>query len=204
MKPKGAFEKLKQQDRVIRRNIIMDSAERVFATNPFHKVSMRDIAREAGIATSSIYTYFPNQETLFVEAAIRDTDILISKLREYLESSREVQVEEFINIFIDYFITHDAYFRMVSLFMLYGSISPDLVEKVNVITRSLLDVFDTLFRKKGCTGDVRMLSHVFFAALGGILISYRKYPGRSEEEIIRHMKRLGTIAKEMIEAYIRR
>jgi len=36
-------------ERLVRRVTIVEAAERVFAEKPFSKVSMRDIAREAGI-----------------------------------------------------------------------------------------------------------------------------------------------------------
>lgn len=61
MKAKGTLTDLKMQDKELRKNIIMDAAERVFANKPYDKVNIREIAKEAGMATSSIYTYFPNQ-----------------------------------------------------------------------------------------------------------------------------------------------
>lgn len=123
---------------------------------------------------------------------------MIEELEAIITSAEENSIEQFTNVFIEYFVQHDAYFRMVSLFMLNGNLSSDSIEKANISSRRFLNVFDKLFIKMHYSGEVRMLSHTFFAALGGILISYRKYPGRTEEEIIRHMKHIGKNVEKMI------
>ena len=70
MTKKNTLSKLKQQEREIREDLIIDAARTVFGTKTYDKVSMQEIANAAGIAKSSIYTYFKNQEALFVEAAL--------------------------------------------------------------------------------------------------------------------------------------
>jgi AcrR family transcriptional regulator len=198
MKEKNTLNKLRIKEREARRNLIMDAAERVFAIKPLDKVNMSEIAEEAGIATSSIYTYFPNQETLFIETALRDANALIEGLKSIIEKNGELQIEEIIDAFIDYFTGHDAYFRMMAHFMLYGNFNLESVQKINSIMRQMFDLFDTVFINTSFRGNTRMLSHYFFAALNGILISFRKYPGRSEAEVISHMKRLGKILADLL------
>jgi AcrR family transcriptional regulator len=199
---KDTLSRLKQQERELRKNLILDAAERVFSTKPFNAVSMQEIADEAGLAKSSIYTYFSTQETLFVEAAMRDADILFRDLERILSGEKTPDLGKVIDTFIDFFATHDSFFRMSAQFMLYGTISPESMDKLNPITRRVLDIFDRTFMSFDYPGEVRILSHTLFAALSGILISYRKYPGHSDEEIIRHMKRIGATIREMIESLI--
>lgn len=52
------------------RQSILSAAARVFLRQGFQKATMREIAREAGFTASSLYTYFPSKEALFV--ALRD------------------------------------------------------------------------------------------------------------------------------------
>jgi hypothetical protein len=40
---------------------------------------------------------------------------------------------------------------------------------------------------------LRKLSHAFFAAMNGVLISFRNYPGRNRDEVTAHMIELGRI-----------
>lgn len=193
MKGKGILKEIKNREHETRKNLIIDAAERVFAVKPFDKVSMSEIAREVGMATSSLYTYFPNQEALFIEAALRDANSLIDEMAASVSKQKKPRIETVVNAFIDYFSRNDSYFRMMAHFMLYGTLRQDSIEKINSITRRMMDLFDTIFTRAGISSEPRLISHSFFAALNGLLISFRKYPGRTDKEIIAHMKRIGAI-----------
>jgi AcrR family transcriptional regulator len=67
MPEKTTFNNLRLKERQIRMDLIIDAAQQVFAVRPYDKVSMKEIAEEAGISAASIYTYFTNQEALFTE-----------------------------------------------------------------------------------------------------------------------------------------
>ena len=49
-----------------RRNQILDAATKVFAEKGFHPTTIKDIAREAGIADGTIYNYFENKTALIL------------------------------------------------------------------------------------------------------------------------------------------
>src|SRR5690349_18562474 len=49
-----------------RRNQILDAATKVFAAKGFHLTTIKDIAREAGIADGTIYNYFDNKTALML------------------------------------------------------------------------------------------------------------------------------------------
>lgn len=191
-KSSDTFTRLKEREREVRRNLIIDAAEKVLATTPYAEVNMRRIAQEAGISPASIYTYFPDQETLFVESYIRGTKEILDII-ERIAGEGENRLEKIVEAYIDHYYSRHFYFRMMAHFMLYAKLQPDSLEKLNTQCRILLDHFDAAFRELNIEDDVRYFSHTFFAALNGILISFIKYPDRSEEEIGRHMKRLGTI-----------
>lgn len=187
------FSKLKVREREARKSLIVDAAERSFSAKPFNKVSMRDIAREAGISPASIYRYFPDQQTLFVEAFLRGSRRVIDSFRTAVEENHGVSMERIAGEFLDFLIENDPYFRMMTHFMLDGSLSPALVERLNEESRLLIDQFDCLFEKMDAAGDRRLLSHAFFSAMNGILITFRDYPGRSKEEVVEHMKLVGRV-----------
>ncbi len=204
MKNSSTLSILKTKERQDRKNLIIDAAERVFSTSPFTRVNMREIAKEAGIAPSSIYTYFPNQESLFVEATVRDSSNLIEEMRVMLEGndSSEPILDRVIDAFIDYISKHDSYFRMMVIFMTVGSLNDDSQEKLYEVVRRGFDLFETVFREMGYTGDTRILAHYCFAMLNGILVTFRKLEGRSDEAIIGHMKRVGKVFRGLLESSI--
>lgn len=188
-----SFTSLKKQEKQARRDIIISAAERVFSSKPFVEVTIRDIAKEAGISHASIYRYFPDQQTLFVEAFLRGADNIIQFLEELINADKKVNIEKVTDKFIGYLIENDRYFRMMTHFMLDGSLSPELVDRLNTAERLLLNQMDKLFIRIKAKGNIRMLSHTYFAAMNGVLITFRNYPGRSKDEVADHMKKLGKI-----------
>ncbi|HET6461086.1 MAG TPA: TetR/AcrR family transcriptional regulator [Syntrophales bacterium] len=200
MLKKTTFNDLRVREREMRKNLIIDAAQQVFAVRTYDKVSMKEIAKEAGISVASIYTYFDNQEALFVEAFFRDTKTLVATLKKEITKNQKIRLQKVINTFIDYFANHDAYCRMMANFMLNGRIGPESLDRLNSVIREILDSFDIIFKKLGYQNNIRLLSHMFFAFLNGLLISFRKYPGRSEKEILVHMKRLGKIFADNCQA----
>jgi AcrR family transcriptional regulator len=199
MSEKTTLSNLRLKERQIRKDLIIDAAQQVFAVKPYDKVSMKEIAGEAGISVASIYTYFANQEALFTEAFLRDTKTLVETLNKEISKNLNVDLQKVINAFIDYFTEHDAYCRMMGNFMLNGQIGSESLEKFNSVLREILDSFDILFKKMGYQDYIRLHSHIFFAFLNGLLISFRKYPGRDELEVATHMKLLGKIAAEQFQ-----
>ena len=186
---KQSFTDLREQEKKNRQDLILDAAERAFSARPFTLVSMREIAREAGISHTAIYRHFPDQQTLFVEAFLRG----IHKLTPLLETAliEEDGLEKASELFIDFLVVHDHYYRMMANFMLDPRLTTEQIERLNDVERTLLDLFDLYFRKIDPDADVRIHSHSFFASLNGILITFRDYPGRDRKEVLLHMKKLG-------------
>ena len=168
----------------------------------YDKASMREIAKEAGMAVSSIYTYFDSQETLFVQAIMRETSGLLEELAQMVEKERRIDMEILMNRYLDFYIDHENHWRMITHFFLFGNISSEASQQLNNVARRILDIFDRIFEKMNYQGNVRLLSHTFFSCLSGILISFRKYPGRNDEEIRSHMRRVGGIIREMLLPYV--
>src|SRR5215471_6042730 len=63
---KSIKDALQEQLIAARRNQILDAATKVFAKKGFHSTTIKDIAREAGIADGTIYNYFENKMALML------------------------------------------------------------------------------------------------------------------------------------------
>ncbi len=188
-----SFNSLKDNERMVRRDIIISAAERVFADKSFDRVSIRDIAGEAGISHALIYRYFPDQQALFVEAFLRGAEKIVIFLRRLIDENPEGNIEKVTEKFLKHMIENDRYFRMMTHFMLDGSLNPEMLERLNAMERELLNQLDRLFLHRYSPKEARMQSHAFFSALNGILISYRNYPGRKKKDVMHHMTILGSI-----------
>jgi len=65
MTKRNTLIKLKEKERELRQVLIIEAARDVFGRKTYDEVSMAEIAKAAGIAKSSIYTYFKSQEELY-------------------------------------------------------------------------------------------------------------------------------------------
>src|SRR5512145_559818 len=193
VKQNKTFSHLKDEAKLARQEIIIEAAERVFAVKPFNKVSIRDIATEAGIAHASIYRYFPDQQALFVEAFLHGAGEIGTTLESLVENARIPDITKLSDAYVTYLMDNDQYFRMMTHFMLDGSLSVEKIEKLNAAERRIFDQFDKLFRKMKKPEPVRPLSHAFFAALNGVLITFRNYPGRTPRDVRQHMLNIARV-----------
>ncbi len=187
------FDTLKEKQYEAKREIILKAAERVFARTSFRKASMREIAREAGISHATIYRYFPDQQTLFVEAFLRGVQEIVRVIDRIMEQGREDLLEAVAEAFVLFLFDNDHYFKMMSNFMLEGEVAPPLYDKINTIARSLMNRFETVLTREGIAVPPRVLIHSFFSALNGILITFHDYPGRDRAQIRQHVRRLARL-----------
>lgn len=74
--------KLTPETQHARRERILDAAERSFARAGFHRCTMQEICREAGISPGALYVYFSSKEELIAGIVERDRNKLASELAE--------------------------------------------------------------------------------------------------------------------------
>ena len=67
-----------------KRQLITDTAARRFATEPFHKVRLDDIAAEAGVGKGTLYIYFDSKEDLYFSLVYEGFAELVDRLRAEL------------------------------------------------------------------------------------------------------------------------
>ena len=189
---KSTLTELKEKEKGVRRKIIVDAAENEFATKPFNRVNMRDIAKRAGISPALIYRHFPDQQSLFVEAYVRGVRRVFDGIYKKIEESEDGAIEEVIEDFIEFFTRNDQYYRMMMNFFLNGDVDRDLFNKLNILERRMLDNFDRMFKKMNIKNNVRFHSHTLFAALIGIIATFRNHPDKSDGDVLKHRKRIAS------------
>ena len=200
---KGTLSRLKEKERADRVNLILDAAEHVFDQKSFNSVSIQEIADEAGISKSSIYTYFNNQEQLFVETATRNIKNLIETMYHDLNKRKDqYDLEEYINTYVDYMTAHETFYRMMTILMSNPSLSIEAADKINSLISLHLDLLEKFILKDiDYPGGSRLCAHNLFAMLNGLLTSFWKTPGKSEAECAAHMKAVGKVTADFIKFY---
>ncbi|HDP80263.1 MAG TPA: TetR/AcrR family transcriptional regulator [Spirochaetes bacterium] len=198
------FPKLKELERENRKNLIINAAETVFTKLPFDKVTMRLIAKEAGITATAIYRYFTDKQCLYAEAYIRSNNRLLAKILKTMNAHQEFCLEEITAIIMDHFIREEQNLKMRTHFMIDDTLNGDVLNSINESFRVFLIEIVNYFSRFNPNTDVRMLARMYVAALNGLLITLRKYPGKNREEVIKHMKTAGTVLAGMFKAQIMR
>lgn len=95
--------KLKEREALWRKTELLTAARTIFTRKGFHRATMDDVSREAGISKGALYLYFPSKEKMFmalIEKGLNDRAILVrgileqnsgclEKLRSYIDHNFE-------------------------------------------------------------------------------------------------------------------
>jgi len=191
---------LKQQERDARRRLILDAARDLFAEKDFRCVTVREIARTAGISIGTIYNYYENLTELFLDVFLKSADHLLARIDEMPAGSRQPLID-LCRLYIDFLQENMAFYQMMGHFMLGGELSEDGTKKLNQKMRTLMDRIETAVLATGHQPESRLMAHALFSALNGIMITYARYPGRSADAISRHTRRLAELIGDVFKTY---
>lgn len=82
---KKTFDELREEAREARKEIILDATSKLFKKKSIFKISMRDIAVEAGMSAGNIYFYFEDREAIVRELMLRDEKNIIDIFRSIIK-----------------------------------------------------------------------------------------------------------------------
>ncbi len=78
----------KEKEKQIRRNDIIDAAEKVIFSKGYDMATMDDIAREAEFSKRTVYIYFNSKEQIYFEIMVRGYNILIENIESSLNDAK--------------------------------------------------------------------------------------------------------------------
>ena len=189
MSDRSTFQKLREDERETRRELIVETAMSLFRSRQVSKIGMRDIAKKAGISAAAIYRYFPSRDDILVEAIIKHIQAVEERLERRLKDGRN-SLEELAIASVDYLMDHESLFQMMGHFMVTGRVNPKALEKFNTVQRYFFKLLDSVNQQAGLGESHRLYSHAIYASIVGVVMTFRNYPGRDKEEIRRHVHRL--------------
>jgi AcrR family transcriptional regulator len=76
-----------------KRQVIMGTAARLFATRPYHTVRLEDVAAAANVGKGTIYIYFDSKDALYFSLIYEGFAALIEDLERELANEREPALE---------------------------------------------------------------------------------------------------------------
>ncbi len=111
----------------LRREDIVDAAERVFFAKGFEHASMDEVAKEAEFSKRTLYVYFSSKEQIYFEIMIRGYRLLLGMLDEqFRERAPQSAAEELHGIFFTLFDFSQQYPDYFKAIMEYETTDPDV------------------------------------------------------------------------------
>ncbi|MEH6402661.1 MAG: TetR/AcrR family transcriptional regulator [Sneathiella sp.] len=102
--------------KIARRQAILNGARQLFMEADFFDVSMATIAKRSGLAKGTIYIYFRSKEEIFLSLSTEELEDWLSAFERQLENKmRPLENSEFMGILRDSFLDRKLMQRLVSL-----------------------------------------------------------------------------------------
>jgi TetR/AcrR family transcriptional regulator, repressor for uid operon len=165
--------KLKPDTQRARRQHILDGAERCFGRDGFHRTTMHDICREAGVSPGALYVYFDSKEALIAGIAERDRAEFAERFDslaaapDFLQALRSLGEQYFIE---EPALSH----RMCIEIGLESTRNPRVGEIFRRVDRYVLESFEKLFRRLQAEGriapalDIPIVARAFMVIADGM------------------------------------
>ena len=83
-----SIKELKKKEKEMKRNYIMGSAQKLFASKDYDEVSMNSIAKEVGVNKATLYYYFKNKEALYFAIVLQGVQILVKMAKDEVKNGK--------------------------------------------------------------------------------------------------------------------
>src|SRR5258705_5559377 len=102
-----------QRPSELKRRKISDTAARLFATKPFHKVRLDDVAAAAQVGKGTLYIYFKSKEDLYVPIVHDGFSELVAKLRASAKAPPQQALDEIVHQLVTFSFAHPNFFELM-------------------------------------------------------------------------------------------
>ena len=102
-----------QRPSEVKRRKISDTAARLFAAKPFHKVRLDDVAAAAQVGKGTLYIYFKSKEDLYVSPVSEGFSHLVEQLASISELPPQGALTEIIRQLVIFSFAHPNFFEMM-------------------------------------------------------------------------------------------
>lgn len=141
-----------------KKQTILDVAQKIFSRFGLNKTTMDEIAKATRIGKATLYHYFSSKEQIFSEVIDKESQILISKLKEAVENANSPQ--EKIRAYI---ITRVNYLN--TLANTYSALTDDYLEHYTSVIK---------FRKEFSKHEIQTLESVLRSGVDQKVFSVMK------------------------------
>jgi AcrR family transcriptional regulator len=107
----------REKEKLMKKNEIIDAAEKVLFEKGFEQTKMEDIAKEAEYTKKTIYSYFSSKDEIYIEIMLRGFKVLNELYDNILSSSEEKSELEKMKLlgqgFVQFSLKFPGYFKVI-------------------------------------------------------------------------------------------
>ncbi len=103
------------EDKELRREAILDTAEQLWLTHPERLCNVADIATAAGLAKGTVYLYFRSKEELFLGIHERHNATFFSRLKARAQQAPTMTIDDLFSIQRQFLLDFPAFLPVATL-----------------------------------------------------------------------------------------
>jgi len=150
----------KEREKEIRRESIIDAAQKVFFEKGLFASTMDEIAETAELSKGTLYLYYRSKEDLYLTVMMRGLDILRQRMEEIVRRDEPAvrRMLDLTEMYTRFFDEHRNYFRMLHFFntpQFHKQVSDDVMRSCDTNNRSLWELMIGVIRSGMDEGAVR-------------------------------------------------
>lgn len=193
MSKKNILQQLKEEEKIKKKNLIIDAAISLFSKKSPEEIHLKDIAGELGISAPTIYQYFESRDDLFVEIFSKEILNIVEYVEKKMTEEDDESLEAITRHSVHYFIENEGGFQIVCYFLVKNNIPSNILKRARNAIAHLLTTIDDGFKNLGIEGDTLMLTHTLVGSVTGSLLIYRNYPDFDKKDVNRIIYNLAVL-----------
>ncbi|MBU1169109.1 MAG: TetR/AcrR family transcriptional regulator [Proteobacteria bacterium] len=137
------FDQLRQQEKENRRFAIVDVAEKILHDKGLEAVTIRNVAKMAGLSSGSMYMYFKNKEELLLCMLVQNLKVLKKDMDTCMDNQNPMEaIKKMAYHYKSYFIRFGKYINILSFTIRedsgFNNLNPEMVKELKDILSKLL------------------------------------------------------------------
>jgi len=107
----------REKEKELRRELILDAAEKVFINRGYDLATMDEIAASAEFTKKSVYSYFPTKDELFAAVILRASEILFRIFNEVFVNNKTGldKISAIGDAYVHFYREYNASFKILSM-----------------------------------------------------------------------------------------
>lgn len=150
------------------REKILANAKRRLFENGYQHLSLREVAKESGIATGTIYNYFTNKDYLIANIMLEDWAVAVEKMEEQVNLALCVRdgIMGICRSVDEFFAIYAGVWKQPSV---AAAATPDRTHRHQFLTNEIGEKVKRLLEKKGYGNEIQynaLIVELILASIG--------------------------------------